>query len=108
MLFRSLLDFTESALRVYCAVLGLFGIQVACQMTFASLGKAKESAAVAIVRKFVLLIPLIYIMPQIFTADRTMAVYMAEPAADILAITFTAVLFTLTFRRTLRQMEAEV
>ena len=77
-------------------------------MTFASLGKAKESAAVAIVRKFVLLIPLIYIMPQIFTADRTMAVYMAEPAADILAITFTAVLFTLTFRRTLRQMEAEV
>ena len=104
----ALLDFTESALRVYCAVLGLFGIQVACQMTFASLGKAKESAAVAIVRKFVLLIPLIYIMPQIFTADRTMAVYMAEPAADILAITFTAVLFTLTFRRTLRQMEAEV
>ena len=104
----ALLDFTESALRVYCAVLGLFGIQVACQMTFASLGKAKESAAVAIVRKFVLLIPLIYIMPQIFTADRTMAVYMAEPAADILAITFTAVLFTITFRRTLRQMEAEV
>lgn len=104
----ALLDFTESALRVYCAALGLFGIQVACQMTFASLGKAKESAAVAIVRKFVLLIPLIYIMPQIFTADRTMAVYMAEPVADILAITFTAVLFTLTFRRTLRQMEAEV
>lgn len=102
----ALLDFTENALRVYCAALGLFGIQIACQMTFASLGKARESATVAIVRKFVLLIPLIYIMPHLFTADQTMAVYMAEPVADIVAITFTVILFTVTFRKTLREMEA--
>ena len=103
-----LVSFTAGALRIYCGAMFLFGIQLACQMTFTSLSDAKSSVKAAVMRKFVLLIPLIYIMPQIFTADRTMAVYMAEPAADILAITFTAVLFTLTFRRTLRQMEAEV
>ena len=56
---------------------------MACQMTFMSIGNAKASIIVAVMRKFVLLIPLIYLMPQIFTADKTKAVYMAEPVADI-------------------------
>ena len=77
----------------------LFGIQMACQMTFNALGKAKESIVVAVMRKFVLLIPLIYIMPQILRSDQTMAVYMAEPIADLLAVTFTAVLFGIQFKR---------
>ena len=51
-------------------------------MAFNSLGKAISSIVVAVMRKFVLLIPLIYIMPHIFTTDQTMAVYMAEPVAD--------------------------
>lgn len=55
-------------------------------------------------RKFVLLIPLIYIMPAIFTADKAGAVYMAEPVADILAITFTGILFFFQFRKVLAQM----
>ena len=104
----ALLDFTENALRVYAAALGLFGIQIACQMTFGALGKARESVIVAVVRKFVLLVPLIYLLPRIFPADQVTAVYMAEPAADIVAITFTVILFSITFRKTLRSMEAEV
>ena len=58
----------------------------------------------AIVRKFVLVIPLIYILPHIFRSDRTNAVYMAEPVADILAVTFTAILFFFEFRKALAEI----
>lgn len=100
-----LMEYTRTALRIYMGSALLFGIQMACQMTFNALGKAKESIVVAVMRKFVLLIPLIYIMPQIFRADQTMAVYMAEPIADLLAVTFTAVLFSIQFKKTLGTMK---
>ena len=97
--------FTKNALRIYMAVVCLFGIQMACQITFGALGNAKASILVAVMRKFVLLIPLIYIMPAIFTADKAKAVYMAEPVADTLAITFTTILFFFQFRKALAQMK---
>jgi len=100
----TLLDFTEKALRIYCGGLGLFGIQMACQMTFVSLGNAPSSIIVAVVRKFVLLLPLIYCLPQLMS-DKTMAVYTAEPAADILAVTFTAILFAFQFKKALQGMK---
>ena len=100
---EALLDFAARALRVYCGVMFLFGIQVACQMTFMSLGNAKASATVAIMRKFVLLLPLIYLMPRLM-ADKTMAVYTAEPVADVLAVSFTAVLFFFQFRKALQSI----
>ena len=65
----ALVSFTKTALRVYMAVMFMFGIQISCQMAFNSLGKAISSIVVAVMRKFVLLIPLIYIMPHIFTTD---------------------------------------
>lgn len=101
----TLLDYTGSALRIYFAVLVIFGIQMACQMTFTSLGKAAASITVAVMRKFVLLIPLIYIMPHILSSNQTMAVYMAEPIADTLAVTFTAILFSFQFRKALKAIE---
>lgn len=102
----ALLDFTQSALRIYCAVLGIFGIQIACQMTFVSLGKAVSSMAVAIMRKFVLLLPLIYIVPTFFGEGmKTTGVYLAEPIADFLAVTFTAILFTIQFKKALKSIE---
>ena len=97
--------FTKNALRIYMAVVCLFGIQMACQITFGALGNAKASILVAVMRKFVLLIPLIYIMPAVFTADKAKAVYMAEPVADTLAITFTTILFFFQFRKALAQMK---
>ena len=100
-----LLTFTQWALRIYCGALCLMGIQIACQMTFISLGNALSSMVVAIMRKFVLLIPLIYILPQFF-ANKTMAVYLAEPVADVLAVTFTAVLFAFQFRKALGSLDA--
>ena len=99
-----LIAFTKTALRIYMAVMFIFGIQISCQMAFNSLGKAVSSIIVAVMRKFVLLIPLIYIMPHIYTADKTHAVYMAEPAADIIAVTFTAILFSFQFRKALKEL----
>ena len=101
-----LIDFTAKALRIYCGVLCIFGIQIACQMTFVSIGNAPCSIIVAVVRKFVLLLPLIYLMPQIIT-DKTMGVYTAEPVADIIAVTFTAILFTIQFKKALKSLTIE-
>lgn len=98
-----LAQFAAPMLRIYLGGLGLFGIQIACQMTFTSLGKAANSIVVAVVRKFVLLLPLIYIMPSLL-ADKTQAVYMAEPVADIIAVTFTAILFTFQFKKALKEI----
>jgi len=100
-----LLDFTQGALKIYCGALGIFGIQVACQMTFVSLGKAGSSIIVAVMRKFVLLLPLIYLMPRLME-NQVMAVYTAEPVADVLAVTFTGVLFFFQFKRALAEIAA--
>lgn len=100
----TLIEFTSKALRIYCGVMFLFGIQIACQMTFVSIGNAPCSIIVAVVRKFVLLLPLIYIMPN-FVANKTMGVYLAEPVADVIAVTFTAILFAVQFKKSLKKLD---
>ena len=101
---KALIDFAAPMLRIYLGGVCVFGIQIACQMTFTSLGKAANSIIVAVVRKFVLLLPLIYIMPHII-ADQTKGVYMAEPVADIIAVTFTVILFASQFKKAMQEIE---
>ena len=103
---QTLAAFTAPALRIYMSGILLFGIQIACQMAFTSLGKALSSITVAVVRKFVLLLPLIYIMPHIIS-DPTRGVYMAEPIADILAVTFTAILFSVQFKKAIEKKDCQ-
>lgn len=78
------------------AVSLLHGIQISCQQTFIALGNAKTSVFLALLRKVILLIPLIYILPY-FLADKVFAVFLAEPVADFIAVSTTATLF---YRRT--------
>ena len=99
-----LVEFASRALRIYMAVTCVFGVQIACQQTFIALGNAKCSLFLALLRKVILLIPLIYILPAIMT-DKTTAVFLAEPVADILAVTTTAILFTVQFKRAMKQLE---
>lgn len=103
---QELIEFTSWALRIYCAGMGLFGAQVACQLTFTSIGNAKASIMVAVMRKFILLIPLIYMLPH-FLSNKTMGVYLAEPVADTFSVLFTAVLFYFQFRKGLRALESD-
>lgn len=101
-----LIAFTSKALRIYLGAMFLFGIQIACQMTFVSIGNAVCSIIVAVVRKFVLLLPLIYLIPQI-VSDKTMGVYLAEPVADVIAVTFTACLFMYQFKKSMHMLGQE-
>ena len=100
----TLLDFTERVLPIYFFGVGIFGIQIACQMTFVSLGNAGSSVIVAVMRKFVLLLPLIFIMPHL-VRDATLGVYIAEPIADVAAVTFTSILFLFRFKKALKAIE---
>ena len=90
------LDYTAWALRIYMALSLLMGVQLACQQTFIAIGNAKTSLFLAIYRKIILLIPLIYILPRFFE-KKDMAVFLAEPVADFVAVTTTAILFAWQF-----------
>ncbi len=91
---QALVAHTVRSMRIYMAGIFSIGIQIACQQTFMALGQAKISLLLACLRKLVLLIPLIFILPHVF-ADQVFGVFVAEPVSDILAATVTAfMLFT--------------
>ncbi len=102
----ALVDYSAWALRIYMGTTGLFGIQIACQQTFVALGNAKTSLFLAVLRKIILLIPLIYILPHFF-ADKAFAVFLAEPVADFLAVCATASMFAVQFKRSMAELEGE-
>lgn len=92
------------ALRIYAAGMFMLGIQSACQQTFVALGQAKVSLFLALLRKIILLIPLILVLPHIL-ADQVFAVFLAEPAADILAALTTGSMFLWRFPHILEDRE---
>lgn len=100
----SLIDYTSWAIRIYMAVSCIFGAQIVCQQMFIALGNAKTSLFLALLRKVLLLIPLIYILPNFFE-NKEFAVFLSEPVADLFAVTTTITLFTLQFRKTLKKLE---
>lgn len=93
-----LAEFTEWALRIYMATSLAFGAQIACQQTFIALGNAKYSVFLALLRKVILLIPLIFLLPQFFE-NKVFAVFLAEPIADLIAVCTTVTMFTISFRK---------
>ena len=95
------------ALRIYGAGIFMFGIQIACQQTFVALGQAKISLFLALLRKVILLIPLIVLLPRVLS-DQVFAVFLAEPVADILAALTTGTLFLRNFPRILAQRQLEL
>ena len=97
-----LIEFTSWAMRIYFVGMLVFGIQIACQQTFLALGKAKISLILAMLRKIILLIPLIFILPT-FMNDKLFAVLLAEPIADILAVTSTAICFYNFYKKNLSE-----
>lgn len=102
---EALASYTAPLLRLYMAITGLFAIQMACQNTFTSIGYAKSSIMVACMRKIVLLIPLIYLLPAIIPSNNVLAVYLAEPIADLLSVTFCTILFASQFKKAMKSLE---
>ena len=101
-----LIIFASRALRIYMAVICLFGIQIACQQTFVSLGNAPVSLFLALLRKVFLLIPLIYIVPM-FMENKCDAVFLAEPISDLIAVSTTAIMFIIIFKKSMKKIEGE-
>ena len=96
----ALIEYTTWAMRIYMAGILAMGVQIACQQSFMALGQAKVSLLLACLRKIILLIPLIFILPC-FTADKCFGVFLAEPVSDILAATITAITFFSRFDKIL-------
>ncbi|MGN1147538.1 MAG: MATE family efflux transporter [Lachnospiraceae bacterium] len=92
---EALIQYCSWAMRIYMAGICIFGAQSACQQTFVAMGKAVHSLFLAVLRKLILLIPLIYILP-VFIEDKVFAVFLAEPVSDILAVATTVTVFRLT------------
>ena len=90
-------------LRIYAIASGIFGLQSAAQTCFIALGQAKVSISIALLRKVVLLIPLIFILPHFFQ-DPVQGIFFAEPIADVLSVTYTMVVFRIAIRRIFAQM----
>ena len=95
-----LVEITTWALRIYLAGFFLLSVQFSCQQTFVALGQAKISLFLALLRKIILLIPLIFILP-LFLSDKVFAVFLAEPMADVLAATITGIVFFIQFPKIL-------
>ncbi|MDF2905197.1 MAG: efflux family protein [Herbinix sp.] len=101
---EELITYTSWALRIFMPVAFLMSMQTCCQQTFLALGQAKVSILLALLRKMILLIPLIYIMPSFFE-DKVFAVFFAEPVADFIAVTATVITFSLRFKKILSLRE---
>lgn len=102
-----LVEVATRTLRVYFAGIFMFGVQSSCQQTFVALGEAKISLFLALLRKIILLIPLIFILPLLLS-DKVFAVWLAEPVADILAAVTTGCMFAYRFPRILKRREEQL
>ena len=60
----ALTAYAKWSMRIYMSMSLIFGAQIACQQTFLALGNAKTSLFLAILRKIILLVTLIFILPH--------------------------------------------
>lgn len=100
----ALMEITKWSIRIYFAGIFIFGIQIACQQTFLALGQAKISLVLALLRKVLLLIPLIFILP-LFMKNQLFAVFLAEPVADIIAALTTMICFIVFYKKSLSSID---
>ena len=98
----ALVEYTAWAIRVFLAGCFSVGFQISCQQAFMALGQAKTSLIMACLRKLILLIPLIFILP-LFFENQAFAVFLAEPVSDILSAVVTTAVFARFFRKLMKE-----
>ena len=89
---------------IFLAGMTIFGLQRTCQNTFVSLGQAKISLFIALLRKVLLLVPLAYILPL---SMGVVGVYAAEAIADATAAILCTTIFAFAFPRILKKNAIE-
>ena len=95
---EELIGLVKQVLPIYISGMLIFGLQSSCQMTFVGMGQAKVSLFIACLRKIILLIPLILLLPL---KMGVMGIYWAEPIADVTSAICATLIFTFTHRRML-------
>ncbi len=102
----ALVETATWTIRLYGCAMTFFGIQMAIQQTFIALGKAKASLFIACLRKIILLVPLIYILPNFFE-NKVFAVFLAEPVSDAISIITASIVFFFVFKNEMKQMKTQ-
>lgn len=100
-----LIEITTSSMKIFFFGAFMLGAQIACQQTFLALGQAKNSLVLAMLRKVVLLVPLIYILPKFFieNQNKLTATLVAEPISDIIATLVTITVFIIFYKKNLSE-----
>ena len=80
----------------------IFGLQRACQNTFVATGQALVSMFIALLRKIILLIPLVIVLGRVLGVR---GVYMGEAIADGTAALLCTAIFCVKFPRILRSAQ---
>lgn len=94
----ALIAYTAWSMRIYLAVMLIYGVQVACQYSFVALDQAPKAIFLTVWRKIILLIPLIFLLPHLWP-NAVMGVFLAEPIADTIAVCTTAPMFFAYYRK---------
>ncbi len=102
----ALAEYAAWALRIFLACGFSVGFQISCQQAFMALGQAKISLVMALLRKVILLIPLIFILPNFFE-NQVFAVFLAEPVSDVIAAAVTTFMFFRFFLKMLKDGKNE-
>lgn len=100
----ALIEYSSWALRIYLLASGVFGLQGAVQYFMVSTGQAKVSVSIAVLRKLVLLIPLIFILPNFFE-NSTFGVFLAEPVADFISVSYAIIMYKIISKRIYTEMD---
>ena len=99
----ALVSYTAWALRIFLACGFSVGFQISCQQAFMALGQARISLLMALLRKVILLIPMIFLLPQFFAEEnKAFAVFLSEPISDVIAAAVTTLMFFRFFRKLMR------
>ncbi|MBQ2896236.1 MAG: MATE family efflux transporter [Oscillospiraceae bacterium] len=78
----ALIALCREALPIYLASLWIFGAQMVVQQFFLALGQAGRSFFIAVLRKIILLTPMILLFPRFWGV---MGIYVAEPISDFIS-----------------------
>ena len=93
------------ALRTYYLCYFMMTLQLAGQSTFVALGKSRQAVIFSLLRKVILVTPLMLVLPGLGLG--VMGVFWAEPIAEILGGTACFVTMILTVWRPLKRIEQE-
>jgi putative MATE family efflux protein len=90
-----LMSISIKGIRIYLLTLPIIGIAITGSNFMQSIGKAKESMLISLLRQVILLIPLILILPRTFGLD---GIWIAQPISDITATIVTAIILIKQFK----------